>query len=371
MDTTTDTRRFDLDWLRVFVILMLIPFHAAVMFDVGSEFFVKNNEFSAILAHYTDFFGAWGMQLLFFVAGASAWFMLRKYSLKQFFSRRLLRLFVPLIAATLTIVPLMAYYGYRFNAGGDADFLRFYPKFFSFDINDVAGYAGHFTPGHLWFVLFLFVLTLIAMPIFVWFRSERGARVLSRITSFLAKPGAWLLVPVVLNFTDGAPELADRNFVGFFVFLLLGFIWMSDPRLQERADRQKYFRLVVAVLFGIVWNMLQRWGELQAGPSLGATAFDLLHDSYTWVVILALMGTAHSFLDRPTRAISYLGPASYPIYIIHLPVVVAIGYYAVQWPVSLTWKFILITAGSFIGIGLAYDLLIRRVPTIGRLFGAK
>lgn len=365
------TRRIDLDWLRVFVILMLIPFHAAVMFDLGDDFFVRNGVHSIALANFTDSIGAWGMQLLFFVAGASSWFMLRKYDWKNFINRRVFRLFIPLIAAIVTFMPLMGYYAYRYHGGAALSFLQYYPKFFSIDAKDYSGYLGHLTPGHLWFILFLLVLLLLALPIFNWLKRDRGQQVANRIITFLGKPGALFIVPVIMLLFDGVPEVADRNVVSFFILLIFGFIWMSDSRLQEQIDRQKYAWLTLAIVLGILWTMLQAWGDQQIGFSAGTIVFDLLHDIYILAAILALLGIGHCFLNRPSRAIQYLGPASYPIYIIHLPIVMAIGYYVTQWDMAVWLKYAIITLISFPVVFAVYDVLMRRVPFIGRFFGAK
>ncbi len=227
-------RRYDLDWLRVAVIIMLIPFHAAVMFDAGGDFYVRNAVPSRALAGFTDAVGAWGMQLLFFVAGASCWFALRKHRWRRLMGERALRLLLPLVVALLTINPLMGYFGRLFHAGVRESFWAYYPRFFSFSADDFTGYAGHLTPAHLWFVLFLFVLILAASPLFLWLQRPRGRRFTARLAALLSRPGAFLLVPIILLFSDAVPDVAERNVAAFFIFLIAGFVWMAEPRLQEK-----------------------------------------------------------------------------------------------------------------------------------------
>jgi glucans biosynthesis protein C len=48
--TTSPERRYDLDTLRVLVVLLLIPFHSARVFDVFDPFYVKNPETSGALS---------------------------------------------------------------------------------------------------------------------------------------------------------------------------------------------------------------------------------------------------------------------------------------------------------------------------------
>ncbi len=52
-----------------------------------------------------------------------------------------------------------------------------------------------------------------------------------------------------------------------------------------------------------------------------------------------LLAFGHVFLNRPGRAVAYLGRASYVLYIIHLPIVVTIGYYVVKWNAGVGLKY--------------------------------
>ncbi|HEX9068989.1 MAG TPA: hypothetical protein VF807_09480, partial [Ktedonobacterales bacterium] len=63
-------RRYELDWLRAFVVLGLIPIHAAVFFSSAADLFIKNSDTNEIMALLGVFAGSWGMPLLFLVAGA-------------------------------------------------------------------------------------------------------------------------------------------------------------------------------------------------------------------------------------------------------------------------------------------------------------
>ena|SRR5579859_219656 len=75
---TASERRSDIDWLRVVAVLLLIPFHAARIFDVYEPFYAKNAETSWALSYLITFLNVWQMPLLFVLAGASTWFALRK-----------------------------------------------------------------------------------------------------------------------------------------------------------------------------------------------------------------------------------------------------------------------------------------------------
>jgi peptidoglycan/LPS O-acetylase OafA/YrhL len=84
-----------------------------------------------------------------------------------------------------------------------------------------------------------------------------------------------------------------------------------------------------------------------------------------------LLAFSRVSLNRPSRAAAYLGRASYVLYIIHLPIVVAIGYFVVKWNAGAGLKFAVIVVASLAATGAVYEGLVRRVAVIVRLFGLK
>ena len=71
-------RRYDLDWLRVLAVLLLVPFHSALIFSLDPRdiVYVKDQVESEILIQFAYFVHQWHMPLLFLIAGASTWFAL-------------------------------------------------------------------------------------------------------------------------------------------------------------------------------------------------------------------------------------------------------------------------------------------------------
>ena len=72
----TKTRRYDIDWLRIAAVLLLIPFHTARVFNVGEQFSAKNEQLSTALQRFIVFVGPRHMSLLFVLARAASWFAL-------------------------------------------------------------------------------------------------------------------------------------------------------------------------------------------------------------------------------------------------------------------------------------------------------
>ena len=68
-------RRYDIDWLRVLEVPLLIPYHIAVIFTRPYVSYIKD-ELDAVMEAFAHFMNQWHMVLLFPVSGAATWFSL-------------------------------------------------------------------------------------------------------------------------------------------------------------------------------------------------------------------------------------------------------------------------------------------------------
>ena len=124
-----DDRRYDLDWLRAFGIFVLFIFNTAMIFVLW-PYHIKNNTSNILLSLLNIFIGIWYMPIMFYVAGASAWFSLMLRDLTEFVSERFFRLIIPLIVGTLLFIPPQVYYERMQERVLYNNFWDFYPFFF-------------------------------------------------------------------------------------------------------------------------------------------------------------------------------------------------------------------------------------------------
>jgi len=76
-EETLPQRRWDIDWLRILAVVgLLVPYHTYRVFDIWEDWYVKNDELSAVLNPFLYLGDAVGMQLLFLLAGSATWFAL-------------------------------------------------------------------------------------------------------------------------------------------------------------------------------------------------------------------------------------------------------------------------------------------------------
>ena len=173
-------RKHYVDNLRNLTILLLFPVHTFMIWnDFGSRFYIWQGE-NRILSTLIVFVNPWFMPLLFVLAGASARYALQKRTTKEFVRQRIHKLLIPFLCGMIFLVPFQTLYARKYfdhYTGGVLDNW----KYFFTHLTDFSGYDGAFTPGHLWFILFLFIISMIALVLFHFVSYEKLAVMVERI----------------------------------------------------------------------------------------------------------------------------------------------------------------------------------------------
>jgi glucan biosynthesis protein C len=90
-----------------------------------------------------------------------------------------------------------------------------------------------------------------------------------------------------------------------------------------------------------------------------------------WCCLVGFLGFARRFLNRGGGLIRYASEAALPIYIIHLPVVVILGFYVITIQASVAAQYATISLGALVASLALYELAIRRYDAVRLLFGLK
>jgi peptidoglycan/LPS O-acetylase OafA/YrhL len=366
------TRRADIDWLRVLAVLLLIPFHSARVFDVGDDFYVRNAALSRGLSYFMAFLNVWQLPLLFTLAGASTALALGRRTGRAYLRERIQRLGLPLLAGLLALVPPQTYLALRAHTGEVLSFPAYYPRFFRVDWSDLSGYAGTFSPAHLWFILFLLAFSVAGLPLFLWLRGQRGRRVLARLGTWSGWPGASLLFAAPLALAALLPDLGGKNPFFYFALVVIGYLLAAEGGLQGVLDRDWRPALALGVPTMAAWLATRDIGGRALDPFPGGQAVGLaLGTVNTWLWTVALLGLGRRYLHRGGPALRYLSEASYPYYILHQTAIVAIAYLVVHWEAGVAVKYVAIALGSLTATAALYEGLVRRSAILRPLFGLK
>jgi glucans biosynthesis protein C len=366
--TSAIIRRYDIDWLRILAVLLLIPFHTARLFDIWEINYVNNAELSPALSYLIIFIGQWHMPLLFLLAGSATWFALGHRSAGGHARERFLRLLIPLIFGVLVLVPPQAYLARFQEPGCSGSYLQFLPDYFNIR-GDLTGYTGLFTPGHLWFILYLFVFSLVSLPLFLFLK--RDGRFITWMARGCDEPGMIYLLAVPLGLSRVLPEIGGKNPFYFIILFIYGFLLMGDELFRRVLDRNKGISLLLGMAVMPITITLYALRVPIVDNSLEDVLFTALRTFAAWFWLIAILGYGQQYLNFTNKVQQYANEASYPFYILHQTVIIVLGYFVVQWNVNLWIKFGVIALGAFAGTLLLYEVCVRRTNVTRFLFGMK
>lgn len=330
-------RRYGFDWLRVLVILLLFPFHTARVFDVWEPFYVKGavNGFST---WFVSALGYWIMPLLFVIAGYSAFTALQKRTARQYMKERLLRLLVPLLFGLVLITPPQGYFA-LLERGYTGNYFAFLGRYF-FDFSDISGYTGGFSPDHLWFILYLFIISAALLPLLLLLRRHSG------FWGRLARPWALLLgfIPVTAMLT--LPDFGGKNMFYYAMLFFLGAVLATSDGFINLLRKHRWPLLSGGLLAGLGMFAIVITAGWQEGYTFAGIGFTLLRELSCWLLVLGLMGVADAHRNKPNKALIYLSRASYPVYLVHQTLLVIIAYFALKTALLPAPLFIVIMRGT-------------------------
>lgn len=363
MENTLKPRLHYIDWLRVLIVLSLIPLHSAIVFivDPSNPAFIKDTANSEFMVRMVEFLNQFNMPLMFVLAGMSSYLSLSGRTAGQYSKERIGRLLVPIVFGTIVLIPPMTYLSQLWK-GEDITFWEHYARFFT-QTDYGTGLDGGYTPGHLWFIMFLVIFSFLALPLFVRLKKrppQKLVKVFSKRFTLLI-PGVFLtLAAVMMTYTDMNP-------IVYLLYFLLGFILMSGEGCMNAVKRDWPYLLPAAVIFEVLRQILPYPpGQFSALWLLRG----LMEHTNRWIMVLVLLGVGARFLNRGGKVLSYLSEAAYPLYILHMLPNTLAAFFAVRLETYVAVKYIIIALATFAVLFPIYEL-VRRLNFMRFLLGMK
>jgi len=346
---TTD-RRYDIDWLRVIAIGLLMIYHIGFVFLPWGVFigFIQNEEPLEFIWKPMSMLNVWRIPLLFFVSGMGVCFAIRKRSWKELILERSRRILLPFLYGIFCIVPLH---------------LFLWQKYYNQDI------AYSLQVSHLWFLANIFIYVLVLSPLFFFLKKNENGKIHRGLKRLFGSP--WGLLLIVAAFVVEAVLVSPETYETYSMTLhgfLLGLL--------------AFFFGFVGVHTGVeFWQTLKKWRWVLlllavALFVLRLLAFDLLAPNYLKAIesnmwIFSAFGFGYRYLNRPGLTLAYLSQAAYPIYILHMFFLYLGSYLIVPLGIPTPLKLALVTAFTLVGCFAFYELIIKRVRFLRPLFGVK
>ncbi|MHC4206764.1 MAG: acyltransferase family protein [Planctomycetota bacterium] len=376
-------RRYDIDWLRVMAILMVFFFHNARFYD-PYPWHVKNAGQSFGMFLFVALLHSWIMPFFFLLSGVGSWYALKSRTAGRYLHERVLRLLVPLYTVGVFILlPPQLYWDRVTNGRFSGSFMEFYPSFFkNFNFDLLPPFIFPWF-GHLWFLAFLFAISLFSLPLMVFLKSESGKRFISTLAGLCNRCGGIFLLLIPLFLVQGCLRgffRGDHTFADLVYYLLcfwLGYILPADERFTESFKKHAWVCFPLALVGFCIEGYLVIGLGYQPLPGNGFSPlglyllFQFVMSVQTLCWIVFLVGMSAKYLSFRSKLLEYCNEAVLPFYILHQTFILLVGWYVVQWNTSIFIKFLVISIISFTLIALTYELLIRRFNWIRFIFGMR
>jgi glucan biosynthesis protein C len=199
-------RRYDIDWLRVIAIGLLLIYHIAIGFQSWGTmigFIAAPKSWTALWTPMA-MLNVWRIPLLFFVSGMGVYFAMQQRTWKQLILERTMRIWLPFVFGMFAIVPLH---------------ILVWRYYYKMELLYV------FDPGHLWFLANIFVYVLVLSPILFYLKKNETGKVVQLIKSIFSTPLGLLIVVTafiaeVMIIKPIPYELYAMTWHGFFLGLL-------------------------------------------------------------------------------------------------------------------------------------------------------
>lgn len=310
----TSMRKYYIDNLRWITILLLIPYHAAMAWNVWGEpnyiYFKSNNTISSIVVFLSPYF----MPLMFLIAGISTRFALQKRTIRQYILERLKKLLIPFVFGTTLIMPLMTYIADKFNYGYQGNLFQHYAVFFT-RFTDLTGSDGGFSVGQFWFILYLFLISLIAIGITLL----QGKIVPRKNTdASLALICFWGLP---LPFFSELLSIGGKSLAEYTYIFLIGYYIFSNDDAISKVEKYKWIFLCIGLTATVFNVYMFIWSDTQH------TLSNLIAKYVSeWFMINSLLGIGKRYLNFSGKVSKYMSKRSYTFYVFHFIWVVLFQY---------------------------------------------
>lgn len=373
---STAERLHALDAVRGFALLLGVVFHAGLSFTPGLPpglWAINDTSPSPAIGMFVFVSHIFRMSLFFFIAGFFAHMVFHRKGARGFWTDRVKRILAPLVVGWIVLAPLLGViwmWGLTKTFGGT---LPAPPA------DAPPPPAGAFPLTHLWFLYYLLILYAVVVGVrsliaaidrqgsirratdaLVRGLVRTGAAVfvlpLPLIAAFYSQP-TWLLV---LGIPTPDQSLIPQviSFVGYGTAVAFGWLVHRQVDLLGVWARQWPIHLGVAIAATLVCVSIVGAGFVPATgwTKVGhAAAYSLA----IWGWSFAFIGLAMRFMAQPSASVRYVADASYWIYLVHLPVVVALQVLVGHLPWHWSVKFPLILVVSFAVLFASYRYLVR------------
>ena len=301
---------------------LLIFYHLGISFTslARQTLFIQNKRVVEGIWPLLNLMNSWRIPLVFLIAGVALRLSFRKRTKMQIFKERAKVLGLPWLFGTLV-----------FSTSSVFIVGKYYDYWFLDEINEAALFSFQYQGLHLWFLINIFIYCWLFVPILNFISKENF------ISLLLKRPGGIFLfaIPIVaeghlLNLVRFKTEtygdyyttyaLTEHGFILGLIWFAIGIILTSQGDAFWESNK-KNWRLHLAL--GMTSYFYRLFNNFIEDYALDNRL--IAFESFNF--IFALLGLAAVYLNKDSPQLTYYKTAVYPVYIVHLPVQMAVMYF--------------------------------------------
>lgn len=382
-------RRHDIDWLRIIAMLAVFLFHCTRFFDTES-WHLKNAEQSyALFVLVRGLFWPWVMELLFLLSGAGSWYSLKSRTAAGYLFERVKRLLIPLYTVGLfVLLPPQFYFELVTNKGFSSTFWEIIPRYFDgLELPQITRWPSTLLPlhfsGHLWFLQYLFLISLMTLPLLICLKSEWGQLWIERFAGWCNRRGGIFLfvIPLALTLISlrglFRVERSWADFLWYAIYFIIGYVMVADKRFTEALKRYKWVCLALWIIgffggggfFALVLGYDPIPGHEPS--SFIYVLYQIVWSIASWSAVVFMLSLGAKYLNFNHKILAHGTEAVLPFYLFHQTIILIVGFFVIRWNMGIMPKLLFVTMISFPLILVLYELLVKPFNAVRFLFGMR
>lgn len=372
--------------------LLVFLFHCARFFGGGGWHLKNPAEESLIATLFIGLLDLWLMPLFFLLSGAGSWFALTSRTGGQYLLERVKRILIPLYGVGVCILLLpQAYFEAITNGGYTGTFWEGLPLYVAAAVTTAPNfddpYFFNIFYGHLWFLQYLFLISLFVLPLLLFLRSERGQCLIAKFAGWCSHWGGIFLFLISLaivrialvQFFQGQ-QYSWVHFLIFTIFFVIGYIIPADARFTEGIKKVGWVCLVLGTvgfaaegifIFVLKYNYANLYHPGGEPFSLMYVLFNATMSIAGWSWNVFMLSLGAKYLNVKNNLVTYGNEAVLPFYIFHQTIILCVGWFVIRWDMGILSKYLIIAVVSFILIMVLYEMLVRPFHLMRFLFGMR
>lgn len=364
-------RQYFIDWLRIGLIISVFFFHVGMIFR-PEQWHVNSAESFPFLDPIMSWLHLWRMPLLFLVSGIGTYYALGRRNTWQYIKERFKRLFVPFFIGLFTLVPIQVY----------IEKIDSYSSLTNYYLHMFEGIypTGNFSWHHLWFILYLFFISLVIAPFLRATKTTRYERMRNKLINIVSKPlGMNLLLIVIIGSQWILREYFPNSTHAFFndwaymtfyiLFFITGFVLFTSDEVIKAVAKQRRLYLIQTVVFTLF--MFSMWGWISFPGVSGRYVYGITEMIISLSCGITAIGYCKAYFNQDHKLRPILNEAIYPFYLLHQPALVIVGFFVLDWSVTSGLQAVLIIVISLVSTISLYLLVIKKVNVLRFIFGMK